>query len=87
MQVVNTYSIYGCMDVCTPSAPPQVCTLRYFRSNIGFPIVECQSDGRFLVTKPAGTGGVVSFGTVVEQVSPAPPISLSDSESRTGLGR
>ena len=50
-------------------------TLCHSRSNIGFPIVECQSDGQFLVTKPAGTGGVVSFGTVAEQVSPAHPTS------------
>ena len=40
-----------------------------FRENIGFPVVECASDGQFAVSKPPNTGGLVSWGTVAEQVT------------------
>ena len=40
----------------------------YFRERIGFPVVECSANGDFVVSKPKGTGGLVSKGTVSEQL-------------------
>lgn len=36
--------------------------------NIGYPIVEVSRDGSFIVTKPDNTGGLVTVGTVGEQM-------------------
>ena len=37
-------------------------------SNIGYPVAEVEPCGSFTVSKPAGTGGVVSVGTISEQL-------------------
>jgi hypothetical protein len=36
--------------------------------NMGLPIVECAPNGDFTITKPAGTGGLVTPATIAEQV-------------------
>ncbi len=36
--------------------------------NIGYPVTECFADGRFITTKPPGTGGLVTTAVIAEQI-------------------
>lgn len=40
----------------------------YGWDNVGYPIAEVKPDGSFIVSKPKGTGGVVTTATVSEQI-------------------
>jgi hypothetical protein len=37
-------------------------------AHIGYPVVECHSDGSFVATKPPGTGGLVTTAVIGEQM-------------------
>jgi hypothetical protein len=37
-------------------------------AHVGYPIVECHSDGSFVATKPPGTGGLVNTAVIGEQM-------------------
>lgn len=64
-------SLVGHLLECGPQATGGIFTdweLVPDWSSIGYPIAACESDGTFVLTKPEGTGGLVTPATASEQV-------------------
>lgn len=37
-------------------------------ANIGYPVIDCEADGSFMLSKPVNTGGIIHHGAVAEQI-------------------